>query len=172
MAGEGSVSAMTRLVYVVAVCFSLAALAIAKGGSLYIAAKDVKLLKDPKAKSATIGAALEIGTEVKWLGASDKDKSFHLVEVNGKKGYVLMSNLTPSKPMREVASDGSSMSQQSFANSGAATKGPFGPSSTPYVPTNPEAKKSYEELQKLEALNKDITAAQLDQKAKDLAAEK
>jgi hypothetical protein len=99
-----------------------AAWAIAKGGSLYIKAKDVKLLKDPKAGSKEV-TAVALGEEVKWLGASEKDKSFHEVEYKGKKGFVLMSSLSPSAPAKEIASDGKSMSAQAFASSGAATKG-------------------------------------------------
>jgi hypothetical protein len=96
--------------------------AVAKGGSLYIKSKDVKLLKEPKAGAAAV-KPLAIGTEVKWQGASAADKAFHEVEVDGKKGFVLMSNLSPSKPQTEIAgSSGTPMSPQAFASSGAATK--------------------------------------------------
>ncbi|MDP3238111.1 MAG: hypothetical protein Q8N26_35295 [Myxococcales bacterium] len=116
---------MKRLYGAVAAAVLLSAsgaLAVAKGGSLYIKSKDVKLLKDPKA-GATALKPLDIGTEVKWLGASEKDKAFHEVEAGGKKGFVLMSNLSPSKPQMEIAgSSGAAMSPQAFASSGAATK--------------------------------------------------
>ncbi|MFO0599643.1 MAG: hypothetical protein U0228_30330 [Myxococcaceae bacterium] len=116
---------MKRMMQVLAASALLSASvawAVAKGGPLYIKAKDVQLLKDPKVGSKNV-VAVPLGSEVKWLGPSDKDKSFHEVEFNGKKGFVLMSNLSPSKPAQEIGGDGKSMSAQSFANSAAATKG-------------------------------------------------
>ena len=96
--------------------------AVAKGGVLYIKSKDCTVLKEPK-----LGAAwpnkLQPGTEVIWNGPSDKDKQFHEISLQGKKGFVLMSNLTPNKPQLEIdTSTGKPMSAQAFASSGAATK--------------------------------------------------
>ncbi len=97
--------------------------AVAKGGSLFIKSKDVKLLKEPKAgAAAAMPKALEVGAEVKWLGASEKDKTFHEIEVSGKKGFVLMTNLSPNPVQKEIDSTGKTMSAQAFASSGAATK--------------------------------------------------
>ncbi|MFT3712290.1 MAG: hypothetical protein QM817_31985 [Archangium sp.] len=77
---------MTRLVCVGVACFALVAGAVARGGSLYVVGAGVKLLKEPKATSAAVmPTVLAPGTEVKWLGASDKDRRFHQVEVHGKK---------------------------------------------------------------------------------------
>ncbi|MFT3713755.1 MAG: hypothetical protein QM817_39350 [Archangium sp.] len=113
-----------------------AAWAVAVGGSLFIKSKDVKLLKDPKAGAAAVTpAVIDVGSEVKWLGASDKDKSFHQIEYKGKKGFVLMSNLSPSKPATEVMDGGKPMSAQSFASSGAATKG-LTPAGVKYAKAN------------------------------------
>ena len=96
--------------------FSTAALGVAKGGKLYIKSKDTALLKAPKPGAVKV-ATLQPGDEVTWLGPSEKDKTFHLVEVNGKKGFVLMSNLSPNKPL--VGNDGTPMSRDAFLNSGA-----------------------------------------------------
>ncbi|MHB8873964.1 MAG: hypothetical protein ACYC8T_09795 [Myxococcaceae bacterium] len=95
---------------------------IAKGGTLYIKSKDTKVLKEPKPGAAAV-VTVQPGTEVIWNGASEKDKQFHEIKVSGKKGFVLMGNLSPSKPMAEIdASTGKPMSSQAFASSGAATK--------------------------------------------------
>lgn len=96
--------------------------AVAKGGTLYIKSKDTKVLKDPKADSKPV-VTLQPGAEVVWNGASEKDKTFHEVSSGGKKGFVLMSNLTPNKVATEIdTSTGKPMSAQAFASSGAATK--------------------------------------------------
>ena len=96
--------------------------AVAKGGTLYIKSKDTKVLKDPKAGAAAV-TTLQPGAEVTWNGPSDKDKQFHAVDAAGKKGFVLMSNLSPNKIAAEIdSSTGKPMSTQAFASSGAATK--------------------------------------------------
>ena len=113
-----------RALAVMALLSAGGAFAITKGGTLYIKAKDVKLLKEPKVGSAAVNPkVLDVGSEVKWVGASDKDKTFHEVEVSGKKGFVLLTNLGTTKPLIEVAEGGKPMSAQAFASSGAATKG-------------------------------------------------
>jgi hypothetical protein len=113
-----------RVLAAAALLSACGAWAVAKGGSLYIKSKDVKLLKEPKAGAApAMPKPLELGAEVKWLGPSEKDKAFHEIEVGVKKGFVLMSNLSPSKPQTEMAgSSGAPISAQAFASSGAATK--------------------------------------------------
>ncbi|MBL8911670.1 MAG: hypothetical protein JNM17_13345 [Archangium sp.] len=95
---------------------------VAKGDTLFIKNR-VKMSKDPKAGSAGVGAELAVGSEVKWLGPSEKDKTFHEIEVGGKKGFVLMSNLTPNKPAPEISDKGGPLDTKAFASSGAATKG-------------------------------------------------
>lgn len=112
-----------RAVFLV-LLFSSVALGIAKGGTLYIKSKDTPLLRAPKAGSPSV-ATLQIGDEVIWLGPSEKDKVFHLVEAGGKKGFVLMSNLSPSKPQRELVEGvGKTLSREAFVNSGASVSCP------------------------------------------------
>lgn len=96
--------------------------AVAKGGKLYIKSKDTRVLKEPKAGAKEV-TKLQPGAEVVWNGASEKDKQFHEIVAGGKKGFVLMSNLTPNAAVQEVdSSTGKPMSAQAFATSGAATK--------------------------------------------------
>ncbi|MDP2276124.1 MAG: hypothetical protein Q8N23_12915 [Archangium sp.] len=111
-----------RAVAAIALISAGGAWAVAKGGKLYIKSKDTKVLKDPKAGAAAV-ATVQPGKEVIWNGASEKDKAFHEIAVDGKKGFVLMSNLSPAAPAKEFdSSSGKEMSAQAFASSGAATK--------------------------------------------------
>lgn len=115
--------------------------AVAKGGKLYIKSKDTKVFKDAKV-GPTAMKDLAVGTEVTWNGASEKDKQFHEILVGGKKGFVLMTNLTPNKPAEEIdSSTGKPMSAQAFASSGAATKAltPAGVNYASDSPTKTEA---------------------------------
>jgi predicted small lipoprotein YifL len=112
-----------RSLTVLALVGAATAGAVKKGDPLFIKSKDTKVLKDPKADSKTVDT-LQPGTSVTWNGPSDKDKQFHEVTTaKGKKGYVLMSNLTPNKPADEISgSSGEPVSAHAFASSGAATK--------------------------------------------------
>lgn len=101
-----------------------AAWAVKPGGTLYIKSKGVKLLKDAKAGAAAVGAELKVGAAVIWKGPSDKDKQFHEVEADGKKGFVLMTNLSPSVPQEEVLdSKGTKQDAQAYASSASASRG-------------------------------------------------
>lgn len=158
---------MTRLLPVLCVVVASSAFAIAKGGTLYIACKDFKLLKEPKAAAKTVSPTpLALGDEVIWLGASDKDKSFHQVEHNGKKGFVHMSCLKPNKPMTELTGDQKPISPPAFASSGAATKGY--PPTTRYAGAGQDEQQAAADLLKLEELNKNIDAAAIAAKEKEL----
>ncbi len=111
-----------RALAAIALIGASGAWAVAKGGTLYIKSKDTKVLKDPKADAKAV-VTLQPGAEVIWNGASEKDKTFHEISSGGKKGFVLMTNLSPNKPAQEIdASTGKPMSAQAFASSGAATK--------------------------------------------------
>jgi|GEM_PF-4580272 hypothetical protein len=110
---------MLRTLAVVAL-WSLPALALPRGGTLYVAAPSVKLLKEPKATSKPASPReLPRGTEVTWLGASAKDPHFQEVEVAGQKGFLETQHLTLSKPVVEVDVSGRPMSAEAFASSGA-----------------------------------------------------
>ena len=111
-----------RALAAIALIGASGAWAVAKGGKLYIRSKDTKVLKEPKA-AATAVATVQPGKEVTWQGASPVDKQFHEITVDGKKGYVLMSNLSPNPVAQEIdSSTGKPFPAQSFASSGAATR--------------------------------------------------
>ncbi len=114
---------MKRILLAAALVSAGSALAVEKGGTLYIKSKDTQLLKDPKVGSKPV-TKLQPGDEVTWNGPSDKDKTLHDVVAKGnKKGFVLQSNLTPNKPATEYdASTGKAMDTKAIASSSAATK--------------------------------------------------
>lgn len=128
--------------------------AVAVGGKLYIKSKDTKVLKDPKADAKAV-TTLQPGTEVTWKGASAKDKAFHEIDAAGKKGFVLMSNLSPSQPQMETSEkSGAPMSPQAFASSGAATKA-LTPAGINYANSEgPNAKEAAAEIIYVEEYNK------------------
>ena len=142
--------------------------AVAKGGTLYIKSKDTKVLKDPKADSKPV-VTLQPGAEVVWNGASEKDKTFHEVVSGGKKGFVLMTNLSPSKPAQEIdSSNGKPMSAQAFASSGAATTA-LTPAGVTYAKDSPGKAEAAAEIIYVEQLNfAKGTPAAVAAKAKEL----
>jgi len=157
-----------RTLLLLTLCWSTGALAIAKGGTLYIRSNDTAMLKEPKAKAATV-MKLAQGTAVVWNGASEKDKQWHEVMVAGKRGFVRVTDLSPNKPMQETdsASD-KPMSAQAFANSGAAVKdGDWGRASKQYG--SPNEAQAAAELIYVEELNKaKATPAALSAKEREL----
>lgn len=100
------------------------ALAVKKGGTLYVKAKNTQLLEGA-VKGANVLRVLQPGQPVRWLGADPRNKQWHQVEVNGQRGVVFQSNLATRPPNMElVASKGGLTAQDAvaFANSGAAVK--------------------------------------------------
>lgn len=127
-----------RSLVAIAMLSATGAWAVAKGGNLYIKSKDTKVLKEPKAGSPAV-TTLQPGAEVVWNGASEKDKQFHEIASGSKKGFVLMSNLSPNKPQTELpTSDGKPLSAEAFASSAAATKA-LTPAAVKYADGNPSA---------------------------------
>lgn len=99
-----------------------AALAVSKGGTLYIKTKDTKVLKTASPSAASV-TTLQPGSEVVWNGPDAKDKTFHSVKTkDNKSGFVLQANLSPTAPKGEFDSTGKPMDKEAFASSGAATK--------------------------------------------------
>lgn len=130
------------------------ALAVTKGGTLYVKAKNTRLM-DSAAPNANLLHVLQPGQSVTWLGADPKNKQWHQVEVNGKKGLVFQSNLATKPPSMELVAGKDGVSAQdaaAFANSGAAIKlladGPrqYGQKK------GAEVKDAMEQLQRLKAL--------------------
>lgn len=114
-----------RLIHLAVACSLLAmpALAVSKGGKLYIKQKDTKVFDkaDPKAK---VVGTLQPGDEVTWNGADATNKQFHSVDSGKVKGFTLQTNLSPSKPQAELLArdNGAPIDGKAFASSGAATK--------------------------------------------------
>src|SRR4051812_10193755 len=89
---------------------------------LYIRSAGVKLLKTAAPTGAVVGP-LKQGDEVEWMGADEKNKTFHKVKAGAKQGFVLQANLTPNKPQTEmVGNDGKTIDGHALAASGAATR--------------------------------------------------
>ena len=159
-----------RLFLLLVLVLSGSALAVEKGGKLYIKSKDTKVRKDPKANAATV-LTLQPGQEVIWNGASVKDKEWHEISVDGKKGFVQRADLTPHAPMQEIeASTGKPINAQAFAASGYGyTVCSFGASTTARSGGSPAEQETRAELIYLEELNREQgTLAALDAKNREL----
>ena len=113
------------LMAVLALGVASPALAVTKGGTLYVKVKNTRLM-DSAATSANLVQVLQPGQTVTWLGADPKNKQWHHVEVvNGKKGVVFQSTLSSQPPSMElVAGDNgpTRKNAEDFANSAAAVK--------------------------------------------------
>ena len=81
------------------------ALAVTKGGTLYVKAKNTRLM-DSAGTNANLLQVLQPGQTVTWLGADPKNKQWHQVEVNGKKGLGL-----PVQPRHQAAQHGARRQQ-------------------------------------------------------------
>ena len=93
---------------------------LSAGTTVFIKAKNTKLLKAAKVDAAAEGAALQPGDEVAWQKMEGKE--FHQVKVGGKTGYVFFSNLSTKKPEPEYLQGKGAVDGKAFASSGAATK--------------------------------------------------
>jgi hypothetical protein len=157
-----------RVLVAVFLCAASNAVAVKPGDTLFIKTKEVALHKQPTARSASL-LKLALGTEVTWLGPSEKDKLWHLVEVNGKQGFVQRADLSPNRAQAELDSSTlKPMSAQAFASSGAARSDTFG--NAPWKHSfDPKQQEAAAELISLEELNKaKATPAAVEKKNKEL----
>jgi hypothetical protein len=164
---------LTKALIAIALLSAGTAGAVKKGESLYVKSKDTKVLKDPKATSKAV-VTLQPGAEVTWNGASEKDKQFHEIATGGKKGYVLLANLTPNKPTEEISgSTGKPLSPQAFASSAAATKA-LSPAGLSMAKKNgPSGEEAADEIIYVEDFNNSKgTPEAITAKAKELAGAK
>ena len=150
-------------------CGATSALAIEKGGHLFIKAKETKLLKQPNAKAAAV-TTLHKGVQVIWNGAAEKDKQWHEVSVNGLKGFVRQADLSPSMPQLEIdGASGKPMSADAFASSGAGVSCRMGQGT--FKPSSAGGEVAWAELLYVEELNlARATPAAVDAKSKELHA--
>ncbi|WP_224363596.1 SH3 domain-containing protein [Hyalangium versicolor] len=113
------------LMATLALCAASAALAVEVNGTLYVKARNTRLMAAPP-PSTTVKAVLQPGQQVKWLGADAKDKQWHRVEVDGKTaGVVFQSNLSTKPPNMELTTKNGTPSadMKALASSGAAVRG-------------------------------------------------
>jgi len=99
--------------------------AVKKGETLYVKAKNTRLM-DSAATGANVVRVLQPGQTVTWLGKDPKNKQWHQVEVDGKKGVVFQSTLSAQPPNMElIAGEDGGVARKNaadFANSAAAVK--------------------------------------------------
>jgi hypothetical protein len=93
------------------------------GDTLYIKARNTRVLKDPSASAAVV-TVLQPGAAVTWQGPDPKDKRWQRVVSGKNKGVVLSANLTAEKPKGEVmaVSGEAAADTSAFTSSGAASK--------------------------------------------------
>lgn len=77
--------------------FVVLVLAFKPGDPLWVRDDGTPVFQEARETSKKV-ATLKAGDAVKWLGPSEKDKAFHLVNVGGKAGYVRVTALTPHSP--------------------------------------------------------------------------
>ncbi len=144
---------------------SATALAVTAGGTLYVKARNTKLLASPS-PTADVVALLQPGEQVKWTGADPANKQFHRVEFGGKKGVVFQSNLSTKPPSNELVASqgGKELDPKAFASSGAATKA-LGETAKEYGDKS-NMKDAVAKLQALEKLSRTVTPAEIADHAK------
>ncbi|XXF77537.1 SH3 domain-containing protein [Myxococcaceae bacterium GXIMD 01537] len=142
--------------------------AVESGGTLYVKAKNTRLMESAAA-SANVVQVLQPGQAVVWRGADPKDKRWHLVEVGKKKGVVFQSNLSTRPPDMELLAGKSGVSQKdaaAFANSAAAVK-LLSEGSTSYgKKKGTDFNKAVTQLQDLENIAKAVNEAEYTEHAK------
>lgn len=144
------------------------ALAVPKGGTLYVKAKNTRLMES-SAKAANVVRLLQPGQAVTWLGADPSNRQWHLVEVDGKKGVVFQSNLSTKPPNLELVAGTGKVGQKeaaAFANSAAAVK-LLSEGATKYgTQKGGDYARAVKQLEQLEALAKTIQEPQYTEHAR------
>lgn len=139
------------------------ALAVNVGGTLYIKAKNTKLMASPSPTAKAV-AVLQPGQAVTWNGSDSSNKQWHKVTVEGKSGVVFQSNLSPDKPKAELLAKGggAEVDPQAFASSGAATKA-LSEAAIKYGKEK-NAEEALKELLVLEALSAKVTQKEINER--------
>ncbi len=142
------------------------AYAVKAGDTLYVKSKDASLLKTPSTNGAVV-TKLQPADEVIWNGVDAKDKQFHKVKAtkSGKEGFVMQQNLSPAKPLMEVAADGKPTTMSSLASSGAATR-TLSEVGQKQAGKTPDLTKAGKQVVLLEGINDKITAKDVADHAK------
>src|SRR3954469_7843529 len=133
----------------------LAAAGAKPGDTLYIKARNTRVLKDPSAGAAVV-AILQPGAPVTWQGPDPKDKRWQRVVSGKNKGVVMTANLSAEKPKAEVTAvtgvDAADV--KAVASAGAASKA-LGAGAIAYAKELKSAAAA-EQLQRAEALAKTV----------------
>lgn len=144
------------------------ALAVSKGGALFVRTHDARLLETPDFKAKTL-ATLPLGARVTWRGAAAQDRRLHEVEwldasKQPVKGFVFQAALGPTPPSPEfLTTGGTAVDAQAFKSSGAATKA-LGEGALGYA-SSKNLEEQARRLLAVEAINATITHARSDERA-------
>ncbi|NTX06573.1 MULTISPECIES: SH3 domain-containing protein [Myxococcus] len=144
--------------------------AVAVGGSLYVKAKNTRVMESPS-PTANAVVILQPGEQVKWEGADPKNKQWHKVKTAaGKKGFVFQSNLSTTAPNMELVVEDKGKRQVNpagFVASGAAVKA-LSPGAVEYGnKKGGDHKQAVAQLQSLEKKAKDVSTADIAKHVKD-----
>jgi hypothetical protein len=125
------------------------------GDTLYIKARNTRVLKDPSAGAAVV-VVLQPGAAVTWQGPDPKDKRWQRVVSGKSKGVVLSANLSVEKPKAEVmaVTGEAAADTNAFMSSGAASKA-LGPGAIQYA-KELKSEAAASQLQRAENLAKTI----------------
>jgi uncharacterized protein YgiM (DUF1202 family) len=154
--------------WVMALALSATSAALAAGANasiLYVKARNTRLMASAS-PTADVLAILQPGQQVSWQGADAKNKQWHRVLVDGKKGLVFQSNLSKQKPSMElVTQDGTSTTDtRSLISSGAAIRG-LADGAVQYGhdkgQQSPGLSKAVDQIKELEKMTQTITPAEL-----------
>lgn len=140
-----------RLIVAVTLLGATGAFALKAGETVFIKAKNTKLLKAAKV-DASSDETLQPGDKVEWQKAEGKE--FHQVKAGGKTGYVYFSNLSTKPPESETLQGKGAVDPKAFASSGAATKA-LAPAAQAMENRGVDEKKAVHDLLAAEALSKD-----------------
>src|SRR3954468_5506051 len=142
----------------------LAAAGSKPGVTLYVKARNTRVLKDPS--GASVVAVLQPGAPVTWQGPDPKDKRWHRVLSGKNAGVVMASNLTAEKPKGEVTAvtGAAAAAASSFMSSGAASKA-LGAGAIAYA-NKLESKTAADQLQRAEDMAKTIGPREVSEHAR------
>lgn len=153
---------------VVTTLAAASALAVTKGGALFVRVHDAKLLEAPDFKAKTL-VTLPLGARVTWRGASPQNRQLHEVEwldaaKQPVKGFVFQAALGPTAPNPEfLTTGGAAIDAKAFKSSGAATKA-LGDGALGYA-SSKNLEEQARRLLAVEAINASLTAAHADERA-------
>jgi hypothetical protein len=160
-----TLSNLRRLAAVVAALATLAYAGVKPGGTLFIKARNTRVMQSPAANAQVVGV-LQPGAPVVWEGPDPKDKRWHRITAGKVKGVVMGANLSVERPVKEVTStkgaDASDL--QVFMSSGAASKA-LGTGALEYSKRE-NAVEAATQLQRVEQLAKSVGPQEVSQHAR------